>query len=224
MKNIAKDVYQISVLPRNSINCYLIEDVLIDAAIRSSASKILNALKNKKVNTHVLTHAHADHQGSSKIICDTLKIPLWCSEPEKQAAESGNVTTEYPNPNNIISKFQAKIWAGKGCEVTKIIKEGDIVGGFTVIETPGHSTGHLSFFRENDRLLIVGDVMTNMNLLTTVPGLHEPPSLFTTNRQQNRESIKKLAGLKPKILCFGHGPVLVNNGELDRFLDKITAI
>ncbi|KIA99072.1 beta-lactamase [Flavobacterium sp. KMS] len=224
MKNVAKNVYQIPVLPRNSINCYLIEDVLIDAGIRSSASKILNAIKNKKVNTHVLTHAHADHQGSSKIICDTLKIPLWCSEPEKQAAESGNVTIEYPNPNNIISNFQAKVWAGKGCQVSKIIKEGDIVGGFTVIETPGHSSGHLSFFREHDGVLIVGDVMTNMNLLTTVPGLHEPPNLFTTNQQKNRESIKKLAKLNPKILCFGHGPVLINNGELARFVNKISAI
>ena len=106
MKNIAKDVYQIPLFPRNAINCYLIEDVLIDAGIRSSANKILKAIKNKSVNKHVLTHAHADHQGSSKAICETLNIPLLCSEPEKEFAEHGNVITEYPNPNHIISKFQ----------------------------------------------------------------------------------------------------------------------
>ena len=48
MKNIAKDVYQIPLFPRNAINCYLIEDVLIDAGIRSSANKILKAIKDKK--------------------------------------------------------------------------------------------------------------------------------------------------------------------------------
>ncbi|MBZ4036309.1 MBL fold metallo-hydrolase [Flavobacterium sp. 17A] len=222
MKNIANDVYQIPLFPRNAINCYLIEDVLIDAGIRTSASKILKAIKDKSVIQHALTHAHADHQGSSKIICETLNIPLLCSEPEKEFAENGNVITEYPNPNHIISKFQKNFWAGKGHFVSEILKEGDQIGGFTVIETPGHSRGHLSFFREKDGVLIVGDVMTNMNLLTTKVGLHEPPHLFTSNQEMNRKSILKLASLQPKILCFGHGPILVNNGELEKFKNSIS--
>jgi len=220
MKNIAKDVYQISLFPRDAINCYLIEDVLIDAGIRTSASKILKSIKGKSVTQHVLTHAHADHQGSSKVICETLNIPLLSSEPEKEFAENGNVITEYPNPNHIISKFQKNFWAGKGHPVYKTLKEGDKIGEFIVIETPGHSRGHLSFFREKDGVLIVGDVMTNMNLLTTKVGLHEPPSLFTTDQETNRKSIQKLASLKPKILCFGHGPVLFNNGQLEEFIKR----
>lgn len=221
MKNIAKDVYQIPLFPRNAINCYLIEDVLIDAGIRSSAYTILKALKDKSITKHALTHAHADHQGSSKVICETLNIPLLCSESEKEFAESGNVFTEYPNPNHIFSKFQKNFWAGKGTAVSETLKEGDQIGGFTVVETPGHSRGHISFFREKDGILIVGDVMTNMNLLTTKVGLHEPPHLFTADKETNRKSILKLAFLKPKILCFGHGPVLVNNGELEKFVQSI---
>lgn len=221
MKNIAKDVYQIPLLLRNAINCYVIEDVLIDAGIRSSANTILKTLKGKSITKHALTHAHADHQGSSKIICETLNIPLLCSAPEKTLAENGNVIFEYPNPNHIISKFQKRFWAGKGHQVSKTLKEGDKIGGFTVIETPGHSSGHLSFFRESDGVLIVGDVMTNMNLLTTKVGLHEPPNLFTSDKETNRKSILKLAALKPKILCFGHGPVLKNNGELEHFVQKL---
>ncbi|MET0944953.1 MAG: MBL fold metallo-hydrolase, partial [Flavobacterium sp.] len=124
MKNIAKDVYQIPLFPRSAINCYLVEDILIDAGIRSSGNIILKALKNKYVSKHILTHAHADHQGSSKIICETLNIPLFCSELEKPAAENGNVTFEYPNPNHCISKFQKKFWAGKGHLVFDPVKEG----------------------------------------------------------------------------------------------------
>ncbi|WET04813.1 MBL fold metallo-hydrolase [Flavobacterium sp. YJ01] len=221
MKNIAKDVYQIPLFPRNTINCFLIEDVLIDAGIRSSSGIILKALKDKNITKHALTHAHADHQGSSKIICETLNIPLLCSEPEKEFAENGNVILEYPNPNHIISKFQKNFWAGKGHSVSQTLKEGDLIGGFTVIETPGHSRGHLSFFREKDGVLIVGDVLTNMNLLTTKVGLHEPPNLFTADKETNRKSILKLALLQPKILCFGHGPVLFDNGELEQFKNSI---
>jgi len=221
MKNIAKDVYQIPLFPRNAINCYLIEDVLIDAGIRTSSNKILKSIKGKSIAKHALTHAHADHQGSSKTICETLNIPLFCSEHEKAFAENGNVITEYPNPNHFISKFQKNFWAGKGHLVSQTLKEGDQIGGFTVIETPGHSRGHLSFFREKDGVLIVGDVMTNMNLLTTKVGLHEPPHLFTADQETNRKSIQKLASLQPKILCFGHGPILFNNGELEKFKNSI---
>ncbi|MFN3852603.1 MAG: MBL fold metallo-hydrolase [Spirosomataceae bacterium] len=220
MKEIAKNVYQISLLPRNSINCYVIDDILIDAGIRSSGNIILKSIKQKKITKHALTHAHADHQGSSSTICKTLNIPLWTSELEKENAESGKVIYEYPNSKNLIARFQQRFWAGEGQKVSHLLKEGDAVGSFTVIETPGHSRGHISFFREKDRVLIVGDTMVNMNLLTTVVGLDEPPTLFTTDKEVNKESIKKLFDLKPKVLCFGHGPVLVDNGEFERFLNR----
>lgn len=221
MKEIAKNVYQIPLLPRNSINCYVIDDVLIDSGIRSSSNKILRAIKNVKISKHALTHAHADHQGSSDSICNTLNIPLWTSELEKNNAESGNVTNEYPDRNHLIAQFQQNFWAGKGHKVSRILKEGDSVGSFTVIETPGHSRGHISFFREMDKVLIVGDALINMNLVTTIVGLNQPPNLFTTDKKMNMESIKKIYALKPKIICFGHGPILYDKGDLERFLDKM---
>lgn len=221
MKEVAKNVFQISLLPRNSINCYVVDDVLIDAGISSSSDKILRAIKNKAITKHVLTHAHADHQGSSHIICSTLKIPLWTSEIEKHNAESGNVINEYPHKAHLIPQFQQMFWAGKGHKVAHTLKEGDLVGSFTVIETPGHSGGHISFFRERDKVLIVGDVLVNMNLLTTAVGLNQPPDLFTADKKKNIQSIKKIYALKPKILCFGHGPVLYDNGELEALVNTI---
>ncbi|HTF81762.1 MAG TPA: MBL fold metallo-hydrolase, partial [Cytophagales bacterium] len=65
MKEIAKDVYQIPLVPRDGINCYLVEDVLIDAGIKSSYPRIMKSLHGRKINAHALTHAHADHQGST---------------------------------------------------------------------------------------------------------------------------------------------------------------
>lgn len=221
MKEIAENVFQIALMPRNSINCYVINDILVDAGIRSSSNKILNAIKNKGITKHILTHAHADHQGSSSVICNALNIPLWTAEPEKENTETGNVTSEYPNSNHFIAQFQQKHWAGKGHKVAHTLKEGDQVGSFTVIETPGHAKGHISFFQERDKVLITGDALVNMNLLTTIVGLNQPPNLFTTDKEENIASIKKIAGLKPKILCFGHGPVLYNHGELEKFMDKM---
>lgn len=221
MIEIAKDVYHIPLMPRNSINCYLANDILIDAGIRSSHQKISSALKGKDISTHVLTHAHADHQGSSHSICEALNIPLWCSMPEKQQAETGDATREYPRQKHIVTRLQRKYWAGEGVIVSRVLKERDMVGSFKVIETPGHSSGHISFFRESDRVLIVGDVLVNMNLLTTVQGLHEPPALFTLDKELNRKSIYKLLSLQPQVLCFGHGPVLYGHQALEEFVKKL---
>jgi len=221
MKLVAKDVYQIPVMPRNSINTYLIENILIDAGIRNSTNRILKGINGRQVSVHVLTHAHADHQGSSKSICEHFGIPLWCSVLDKPQAETGDVTKEYPGQNHVVTKFQKCYWAGEGYKVSKTLKENDKIGDFTVVETPGHSTGHLSFYREKDGVLIVGDTAVNMNLLTTVEGLHQPPNLFTTDKESNIKSIKKLASLRPKILCFGHGPALYNTGQFEKFAKAI---
>lgn len=146
MIEIAKDVYHIPLMPRNSINCYLADDILIDAGIRSSHQKISSALKGKDISTHALTHAHADHQGSSHSICEELDIPLWCSMPEKQQAETGDATREYPKQKHIVTRLQRKYWAGEGVKVSRVLKEGNMVGSFKVIETPGHSSGIFHFF------------------------------------------------------------------------------
>lgn len=222
MKQVSKDVYQLALMPRNSINCYVAEGFLIDAGIRRSAKRIINSISGKGVHTHVLTHAHADHQGSSKAVCEELHIPLWCSEQERPQAESGDATREYTSQQHLVTRFQRTYWAGQGCRVDKTLREGDRLGDFTVIETPGHSSGHLSFFRESDGVLMVGDVATNMNLITTLPGLHLPPDLFTLDKEENIRSIRKLASLKPRVLCFGHGPVLVNDKQqFEAFAQKV---
>jgi glyoxylase-like metal-dependent hydrolase (beta-lactamase superfamily II) len=84
------------------------------------------------------------------------------------------------------------------------------VGGFTVLDTPGHTPGHIAFWRERDRVLICGDVFFNMNLFTTLPGLHEPLGPLTADPARNRESMRRLADLEPAIVGFGHGPVLTD--------------
>jgi glyoxylase-like metal-dependent hydrolase (beta-lactamase superfamily II) len=93
--------------------------------------------------------------------------------------------------------------------VARELHEGDLIGpGFVVLDVPGHSAGHVAFWREADRTLITGDVLFNMHLLTTVPGLHEPPRPFTTDPAVNRDSIRRIAALEPRVVGFGHGPVI----------------
>ncbi|MNS76087.1 putative metallo-hydrolase YflN [compost metagenome] len=222
MTTVAPGVYHLPLFFGHMINCYIADGFLIDAGIRSSFSKILKAVQTLPIEAHVLTHAHPDHQGSSHAICTALGIPLWCSAPEQEQAASGKVTGEYPSPRHLIPRWQQQYWAGPGHPVARTLKENDRIGTFTVIETPGHSSGHLSFFREEDGTLILGDVATNIHLLTGIRGLHLPPGLFTKDKELNICSLKKLAQLHPRTICFGHGPVLRNDkSQFEHFAEKL---
>lgn len=214
MLEIAEDVFQISVFPRKAVNAYLIGSIIVDAGVRSSAADLKKALGKRSLTAHILTHAHADHQGSSAFLCDTYRLPLWCGAPDAAAAQTGQVTGEYRNPRHPIAQLQQRFWAGPGHPVARTLRDGEMVADFRVIETPGHASGHLALWRERDVVLIAGDVLVNMGMLTILPGLHEPPALFTHDIAQNRQSIRKIAALKPRVTGFGHGPDLRDTDEL----------
>lgn len=215
MKLIADDVYLLRGFPPNAINVYLVGDVLVDAATRHAGRRILRQLEGRPVTAHALTHAHADHQGASHEICEKLGIPFWVGAADVEPAETGDVMAR--QPDFWLNKVIGKVWPGPGHPVARQLREGDDVAGFTVLETPGHSAGHVSLWRESDRTLICGDVLNGMNLVTSVRGLHEPPSFFTPDPARNRESAKRLGELEPALVCFGHGPPWRDTGKFVEF-------
>jgi glyoxylase-like metal-dependent hydrolase (beta-lactamase superfamily II) len=206
VKLIADDLYLLRGFPPNAINVYLMGDVIVDASTRHAGRRILRQVEGRPVTAHALTHAHADHQGASKEICQKLGVPYWVGVGDVKAAEVGVTEMLARQPKHWLNTLISKVWPGPGHPVDRQLREGDEVGGFTVLDTPGHSAGHVSFWRESDRTLICGDVLNGMNLLTTIPGLREPLGIFTPDPERNRESARRLVELEPALVCFGHGP------------------
>jgi hydroxyacylglutathione hydrolase len=217
VKQLAVGLHQLSGFPPNAINVYLMGDVLVDAGTRHSERRILRQLRGQRVTAHALTHAHPDHQGASRAVCDRLGIPLWCGEHDVRAMETG----DFGQSDHWVNRLIDRVWAGPPRTVDRALHEGDEVGGFSVIDVPGHSAGHVAFWRESDRSLVVGDVLNNMNVLTGVPGLHEPKEIFTLDPARNRESARRVAELEPALVCFGHGPPLRNPRKLSEFVARI---
>ncbi|HMH47068.1 MAG TPA: MBL fold metallo-hydrolase, partial [Solirubrobacteraceae bacterium] len=116
-----------------------------------------------------------------------------------------------------LNRFQARFWTGPPHPVARALQEGDEVAGFTVLEVPGHSRGHVAYWRAADRVLILGDVLNGMNLMTGRRGLQEPPTIFTPDPPRNRQSARRLAALEPELVCFGHGPPLRDRRALSDF-------
>ena len=203
MQEIAPGVWHLSGFPRNAVNTYLLGDVLVDAGSAIDGRRILRQLRDRALAAHTLTHAHLDHAGSSHRVCEALGIPLWCGAGDVEAVESGR-----------------QVWPGgkrrrgwHGHPVARGLHEGDEVAGFTVLGTPGHAPGHVSYWRETDRVLVCGDVVWGFNPLTLRGAPREPFALATPDPPLNRASARRLAGLRPALVCFGHGPPLRDPGR-----------
>jgi glyoxylase-like metal-dependent hydrolase (beta-lactamase superfamily II) len=216
VRQLADDLWLLHGQPPYFINVYLIGDVLIDAATRRAGRRILRQLEGRRITAHALTHAHPDHQGASKEVCDALGIPLWCGEADADAMEQGTIPETQPDHpiNRLIDRF----WLGPPHPVARRLQEGDVVSGFEVLHVPGHSAGHVAYWRDSDRALILGDVLTNINTITGLPGLHEPQSIFTPDPKTNRDSARRLAALEPELVCFGHGRPLRDPAKLERYV------
>jgi hydroxyacylglutathione hydrolase len=222
VKQVAEDVWQLSGFPPNAINVYLLGDVVVDAATRLAGRRILRQLKGRDVSAHALTHAHSDHQGASRELCDKLEVPFWVGERDADAAERPELIKER-QPDHRINEFLWRVWAGPGRQVDRMLREGDEVGGFTVLETPGHSAGHVSYWRESDRVLVLGDVLNNMDVATGIPGLRAPKDYFTPDPARNRDSARRLGTLEPSVVLFGHGAPVRDTRKFVEFCEGLAA-
>jgi glyoxylase-like metal-dependent hydrolase (beta-lactamase superfamily II) len=102
-----------------------------------------------------------------------------------------------------------------------VLREGDEVAGFQVLSTPGHSAGHVSYWRESDRVLFLGDVLNNMDPITGIPGLRLPKDFFTPDPATNRVSAKRLGELEPRLVLFGHGKPLRDTRKFVEFCARL---
>jgi hydroxyacylglutathione hydrolase len=219
VEQVADGLYQLRGFPPNAFNVYLMGDVLVDAGSRHARRRILRQLRGHDVRAHALTHAHPDHQGSSHHVCQALGLPYWVGEGDVEAAETGDIARF--QPDLAINKAMHALMSGPGHPVDRVLREGDEVAGFAVLEVPGHSAGHLAFWRESDRTLVCGDVVRNLSFATGLPGLHDAPKPFTPDPARNRESARRLAALEPAVVCFGHGPPL---RDTRRFVDFVASL
>jgi hydroxyacylglutathione hydrolase len=220
LKYLAPGVWRLKEIPAPTINVYLAEDVLIDAGRTWDKRRIFSELEGREISMLALTHVHPDHQGAAKAVCEARGVPLACHAEDVDAME-GRRPVQEASATNPVNRFIAKIWQGPPYKVARVLREGDEVAGFRVVHTPGHARGHVVFFRESDRVAICGDVIRNMSYATALPGIKEPPPVFTYDMAENRRSIRKLAELNPSLILPGHGPAVTDMAAFERFVSSL---
>lgn len=220
IEEVAPGLLRLPLQRLDAINAYVLGDVLVDSGNRWAAGRLLRALEGHTIVAHALTHAHFDHQGSTHAVCERLGIPLWCGDGERGALESGDLSRVLP-PSRPLLTGLSRVLSGPAHPVERTLREGDEVGEFMVIETPGHTPGHLAFWREGDGALVLGDVLFHRNPVTMRLALQEPFRFATVDPGRNRDSARKLADLRPSVICFGHGPALRDGELFSRFVSSL---
>lgn len=211
MQQLADGVWQLKGFPPNNINVYVLGDVLIDAGLAFDKGRILKQVQGHGITAHALTHAHFDHYGASHAICTALSIPFWVGAADVEAVECGKM----------VGLGDRMLPAAHRHPVDRALREGDEVAGFTVLDTPGHSPGHVSYWRESDRTLVCGDVMWGYNPFRMGGPIMEPFAFVSPDAGRNRESARRLAALEPALVCFGHGAPC---RDTQRFRDAVARL
>ena len=218
MKQLASGVWRLKELP--VINIYLVEDVLIDAGRTWDRRRVFAEIEGRELSMLALTHAHPDHQGVAKDVCEARDIQLACHVDDVDAME-GRRPLQEAHHGHLVNRVIRRIWEGPPYRVDRVLNGGDEVAGFRVVHAPGHARGEVIFFSESDRVAICGDVIRNLSYATYRPMLAEPPEIFTYDPAENRRSIRKLADLNPTLILPGHGPAVSDIDAFERFVAKL---
>jgi glyoxylase-like metal-dependent hydrolase (beta-lactamase superfamily II) len=214
------------------------EYVLVDAGMPMSAEAIISVTENRfgensRPKAIVLTHGHFDHVGAIIELIKHWEIPVFAHELELPYLTG---KTSYPEPDTTVeggmvakmSKLFPNEPVDLGKNVEALPSDGSVpfMKGFRWIHTPGHTPGHVSFFREEDRALIVGDAFVTVKqeylykVLTQELEISGPPRYLTSDWASAWQSVKDLERLKPSVAITGHG--LPMEGDLlTRSLKKL---
>lgn len=135
----------------------------------------------------IVTHKHPDHQGSlAAIVALAPSAQVYAGAEDIPAMEAVAAPTA--------------------------VGDGERIFGLEVIETPGHTAGHISVLDTVAGILVTGDALNGVG-----GGVGGPDSGFSEDMAVAVESVAKLAGFTYEVALFGHGePVLAGaSGRVD---------
>jgi glyoxylase-like metal-dependent hydrolase (beta-lactamase superfamily II) len=197
--------------------------VLVDAGMPGTAGAIGAAAAARfgpraRPAAIVMTHGHFDHVGALEELARAWNVPVFAHELELPYLTG---RSPYPPPDpSVGGGLMADLsWLyprgpiDLGGRVRPLPADGTVpdMPGWRWMHTPGHTPGHVSFFRDADRALIAGDAFVTtrqesaLAVLEQRLEIHGPPAYYTTDWVDARRSVEALAALDPDLAITGHG-------------------
>jgi glyoxylase-like metal-dependent hydrolase (beta-lactamase superfamily II) len=183
---------QVRWIPGGSIfaNSYLIGNILVDTGVMPMAV----APFKEAIDTIVLTHCHYDHTAHVR------EIAHMCGA--KVAIHKADARGLVEDVHSLAMHFGAR---SPGIAPDIVLEDGDTVGPFSVIHTPGHTPGCICLYAEADRVLVSGDTVFADGYF----GRYDFPG---GSRTELARSLDRLAVLDVEGLYAGHGEPAEQDG------------
>ena len=175
---------------------YVVDPAPIDSSERNLLWQTIMSLyeQGERLVGIVITHLHHDHLGAATWLAQRAHVPIYASRQTQVDLASGN---------------DGRLRAGScdhSVEVTDILHDGDhLLGGWTVLLTPGHAKGHLCLWHQETASLVAGDMIASGSTI-----LIEPEQ---GNLTDYLASLERLAMLEPSLMVPAHGLPIANASE-----------
>lgn len=216
--NILENVY---LVPGVVANPYILVDAdgltIIDTGLPHSGRKILAYIASLgfsagNVRRIILTHADLDHVGSLSALHKLTGARTYASRVEAEAIAAGQpsrpINRSGFSMRRLVFTLFGPFMKATPFQVDEIVTDGQVLpalGGLQVVDTSGHTPGHISLFAPAHGVLFSGD-----SLVTDENGIHGSRPGLTWDDSKARLAESKQAALGARILCSGHGPVIMD--------------
>lgn len=208
------------------VNAWLLakgpDAVLIDTGTVRDRDRLLRALNKAlpeafRLHSVLLTHGHCDHAGNAAFLAERFGARL-CAHAE-EVPYLATRRTYIPgglralSPGGLLFALGERAYPVKRRAVEVVLAEGHCaetpIGPLRVVHTPGHTPGHVSYLHEAEGWLFSGDALIHVIPWLRRTGLSAPMPMFSTDMQEARRSVRRIAEIGPTALLAGHGRPLV---------------
>ena len=221
---IAPGVYRVDAIRlSNAINVLLLENddgwTLVDTGTGNSVGRIREAIEAlgsgpEDLKRIFLTHQHDDHTGGLRGLLEWAPNAEVGASPHEAEVISGRREKD-PFGNPVLRRLARNVKLPTA-PVGKVLREGDLVSGFRLISTPGHTLGHVSLLRDGDGLLFTADAFGSLPHKIRV-GLRKA---LCTDPALAKRSAEKLLGEDFQTVVFAHGKTL-RTGAKERLREVV---
>jgi glyoxylase-like metal-dependent hydrolase (beta-lactamase superfamily II) len=209
---------QIHLISGGIANCYLIVEpdglTLIDTGISRNTANVLKYVASlgqqpADLKRIIITHSDGDHVGALADLKAATGARIYASPIEAPAIAAAHPSRELKQQGlaAFLFKIAMPFFKPKPAQVDELLNGGQVLpvlGGLHVIDTPGHTPGHISLYGPAAKILFCGD-----SLVAEKDGtLRCSRGANTWDEDKAKESVKVQQTLGAEIVCSGHGPVV----------------